>query len=97
MRSHTRPCKATATLPGTKDCCTTFRVDHRHNYAMHWFWIYLARARGSANMSLVGRVLLLPQLVLLVYTSLGQAPHNLTLALFVQTFIFVVYNKVITA
>jgi GPI mannosyltransferase 1 subunit M len=73
------------------------RVDHRHNYAMHWFWIYLARARGSANMSLVGRVLLLPQLVLLAYTSLGLAPHNLTLALFVQTFIFVVYNKVITA
>jgi GPI mannosyltransferase 1 subunit M len=64
---------------------------------MHWFWIYLARARGSANMSLVGRVLLLPQLVLLVYTSLGLAPHNLTLALFAQTFIFVVYNKVVTA
>jgi GPI mannosyltransferase 1 subunit M len=73
------------------------RVDHRHNYSMHWFWIYLARARGSANMSLVGRVLLLPQLVLLAYTSLGLAPHNLTLALFVQTFIFVAYNKVITA
>jgi GPI mannosyltransferase 1 subunit M len=73
------------------------RVDHRHNYAMHWFWIYLARARGSANMGLVGRILLLPQLVLLAYTSLGLAPHNLTLALFVQTFIFVVYNKVITA
>jgi phosphatidylinositol glycan class M len=73
------------------------RVDHRHNYSMHWFWIYLARARGGANMALVGRLLLLPQLTLLFYTSLGIAPHNLSLALFVQTFLFVAHNKVITA
>ena len=73
------------------------RVDHRHNYSMHWFWIYLARARGGANMALVGRLLLLPQLPLLFYTSLGIAPHNLSLALFVQTFLFVAHNKVITA
>jgi phosphatidylinositol glycan class M len=73
------------------------RVDHRHNYSMHWFWIYLARARGGANMELVGRLLLLPQLTLLLYTSLGIAPHNLSLALFVQTFLFVAHNKVITA
>lgn len=74
------------------------RVDHRHNYSMHWFWIYLARARGSAdNMGLVGRILVVPQLVLLAYSSLGLAPHNLTLCLFVQTFLFVNHNKVITA
>lgn len=73
------------------------RVDHRHNYSMHWLWIYLARARGSGDMALVGRILLLPQLVLLAHTSLGLAPHNLTLALFVQTFLFVSHNKVITA
>jgi phosphatidylinositol glycan class M len=72
------------------------RVDHRHNYSMHWYWIYLARARAS-NMALAGRLLLLPQLVLLVFTSLGVAPHNLSLALFLQTFLFVAHNKVITA
>jgi phosphatidylinositol glycan class M len=79
------------------------RVDHRHNYSMHWYWIYLARAAqqhgdiSAANMALAGRLLLLPQLILLVYTSLGVAPNNLSLALFIQTFLFVAHNKVITA
>jgi phosphatidylinositol glycan class M len=36
-------------------------------------------------------------LVLLVYSSLGIAPYNLGLAVFVQTFLFVTHNKVITA
>lgn len=80
------------------------RVDHRHNYSMHWYWIYLARDGGGgggggddAMMPVVGRLLLVPQLVLLLYSSLAVAPHNLPLALFVQTFLFVVHNKVITA
>lgn len=75
------------------------RVDHRHNYSMHWYWIYLGRARPDfrQNMALIGRLLLLPQLILLVYTSLTLAPQNLGLALFVQTYLFVTQNKVITA
>ena len=84
------------------------RVDHRHNYSMHWYWIYLARAQqvtrtssaGSINatvLALTGRLLLAPQLLLLLYTSLAVAPHQLALALFVQTFLFVAHNKVITA
>jgi len=85
------------------------RVDHRHNYSMHFYWIYLARGAVSiatasgdqhpiaGSMALVGRILLLPQLVILVYTSLDLAPRNLTLALFIQTFVFVALNKVITA
>lgn len=74
------------------------RVDHRHNYSMYWYWIYLARARTSgAGLALLGRFLLLPQVVLLVYSSLGVASHHLGLALFVQTFLFVTHNKVITA
>ena len=74
------------------------RVDHRHNYSLHWYWIYLARAASSSiPMSLVGRLLLVPQLLLLIYASLGVAPHNLPLALFLQTFLFVAHNKVITA
>jgi phosphatidylinositol glycan class M len=73
------------------------RVDHRHNYSMYWYWIYLARARLSTNLAMMGRLLLLPQLVLLVYSSLGLAPLDLGLALFVQTYLFVTHNKVITA
>lgn len=74
------------------------RVDHRHNYSMHWYWIYLARSDPPVlNMAWAGRLLLIPQMVLLVYTSLGIAPVDLSLALFVQTFLFVAHNKVITA
>ena len=74
------------------------RVDHRHNYSMYWYWIYLAMARtGGTNLKLIGRILLLPQILLLLYSSLGIACHNLGLAMFVQTFLFVTHNKVITA
>ena len=81
------------------------RVDHRHNYSMFWYWIYLARARvaeiggplASSSMSTMGRALLLPQIILLLFSSLGIAPFDLSFALFVQTFFFVALNKVITA
>lgn len=73
------------------------RVDHRHNYSMYWYWIYLARARIASSLQTMGRVILLPQLVLLVYSSLGLAPFHLGLAIFVQTYLFVTHNKVITA
>ena len=73
------------------------RVDHRHNYSMYWYWIYLAMARPGANLKLIGRILLIPQILLLLYSSLGIASHNLGLAMFVQTFLFVTHNKVITA
>ena len=45
----------------------------------------------------MGRLLLVPQMVLLVYSSLGIAPYDLGLALFIQTYLFVTHNKVITA
>jgi GPI mannosyltransferase 1 subunit M len=83
------------------------RVDHRHNYSMYWYWIYLARARtasaavaaSSSSLSKMGKVLLLPQAFLLAFSSLGMAPNpdQLGLALFVQTYLFVSHNKVITA
>ena len=81
------------------------RVDHRHNYSMFWYWIYLARARvvaiggemASSSLATMGRALLLPQIILLLFSSLGIAPYDLSFALFVQTFFFVALNKVITA
>mmetsp|Transcript_24913 Transcript_24913/g.37242 ORF Transcript_24913/g.37242 Transcript_24913/m.37242 type:complete len:225 (+) Transcript_24913:462-1136(+) len=81
------------------------RVDHRHNYSMFWYWIYLARGRVSRNnlelssssLSTVGKGLLLPQIILLLYSSLGIAPYDLSFALFIQTFSFVAQNKVMTA
>jgi phosphatidylinositol glycan class M len=73
------------------------RVDHRHNYSMYWYWIYLAKARPHTNIANMGRLLVLPQVVLLVYSSLGVGAYDLALALFLQTYLFVTHNKVITA
>ena len=78
------------------------RLDHRHNYSAYWYWIYLARARVATALTsqnvlgLFGKLLLLPQAMLLVVSSLGMAPYDLELTLFLQTFMFVLQNKVIT-
>lgn len=66
------------------------RVDHRHNYSMWWYPIYLARRQTP------GMVLLVPQAILLIVTSLGLT-DDLGFALFLQTYMFVTLNKVITA
>jgi phosphatidylinositol glycan class M len=82
------------------------RLDHRHNYSIFWYWIYLARGRytstNSTALSLfslasMGKVLMIPQMILLLYSSLGIAPYDLEFTLFLQTFLFVAMNKVITA
>lgn len=88
------------------------RVDHRHNYSMYWYWIYLARGRAEVilsqltekatqNASLTasawGYIPLIPQVLILGFSSLGIAPYDLSFALFCQTFAFVAFNKVITA
>jgi GPI mannosyltransferase 1 subunit M len=94
------------------------RVDHRHNYSIFWYPIYLALAgisaaettgqpisggllsswmSPSAFLRITSRALFVPQALLLAYVSLGVAPRRLVLAMFVQTFLFVALNKVITA
>ena len=81
------------------------RLDHRHNYSMFWYWIYLARGKvsrlggdmSSSSLTIMSKGLLLPQVVLLLYSSLGIAPYDLSFALFLQTFSFVAQNKVMTA
>lgn len=88
------------------------RIDHRHNYSMYWYWIYLARGRAAAEMVALGgggefdgRIMsailsllpLLPQIIILGYASLGIAPYDITFAIFIQTYTFVIFNKVITA
>ena len=84
------------------------RVDHRHNYSMYWYWIYLARGKAEAissqlasenttTLSLWGFIPLIPQVFILGFSSLGIAPYDLSFSLFSQTFAFVAFNKVITA
>jgi phosphatidylinositol glycan class M len=66
------------------------RVDHRHNYSMWWYPIYLAKRQTP------GIILLVPQAILLFVTSLGFV-DDLGFTLFCQTYLFVTLNKVITA
>jgi len=78
------------------------RIDHRHNYSMYWYWIYLLRGRVAsaevvAPSTWVGNVPLIPQILILGFSSLGIAPYDLSFALFCQTFCFVAFNKVMTA
>jgi len=97
------------------------RMDHRHNYSMFWYWIYLAKASYHRNnyshdddlvsdsynhiqqspsfylSQVINTALVLPQIVLIVMTSFTVAPYDLSLALFIQTFLFVLQNKVMTA
>ena len=85
------------------------RMDHRHNYSMYWYWIYLSRGRvaasaaaaaaKSATTSLpwMNHIPTMPQICILGFTSLGIAPYDLSMALFLQTFVFVSFNKVMTA
>lgn len=82
------------------------RIDHRHNYSVYWYWIYLLRAAREKSPTLEtdsnnifgiwSRVLFLPQIILLIASSIGMAPIHLELTLFCQTFLFVACNKVIT-
>ena len=45
------------------------RMDHRHNYSMYWYWIYLLRGRqevvmvGATTSTWVGNVPLIPQVL----------------------------------
>ena len=46
------------------------RMDHRHNYSMYWYWIYLLRGRqevvstvGATTSTWVGNVPLIPQIL----------------------------------
>lgn len=88
------------------------RMDHRHNYSMYWYWIYLSRGRVAAaaamsttsttstmstSLMYMNHIPTIPQICILGFTSLGIAPYDLPMALFLQTFVFVSFNKVMTA
>jgi len=61
---------------------------------MWWYPIYLTY--DSPNKFLFGCALLLPQLFLLLLIAFLFSQHDLPLAVFLQTAVFVVFNKVFT-
>jgi phosphatidylinositol glycan class M len=75
------------------------RKDHRHNFSLFYYPIYLASSSGSSG--LLSKILtfsgFVPQLGSLVFVGARFGRLNFMFAIFLQTVIFVAFNKVITA
>ena len=70
------------------------RKDHRHNYSLYFYMIYLNYASYSSK--ILSYIAFLPQFLLVIYSSIKLYPR-INFCLFVQTVIFVTFNKVVTA
>lgn len=70
------------------------RTDHRHNFGLYFYAIYLTYEEPSRLLR--GLALFLPQLIILLVTSLILG-EDLPAALLVQVVSFVAFNKVCTA
>ncbi|KAI8840479.1 PIG-M-domain-containing protein [Chytriomyces cf. hyalinus JEL632] len=75
------------------------RQDHRHNFSLYFYHLYLDSATLSEKKSAVsGLVAFLPQLGLSAFVSVKAAIRgDIVMALFAQTFVFVMLNKVMTS
>lgn len=69
------------------------RTDNRHNYSIYWYWIYLDY--GAPLRWLLGLSSFMPQAIMLV-VSAALLHEDLALCVFVQTALFVFFNKVFT-
>ena len=74
-----------------------FRKDHRHNFSIYFYNIYLSYGYEENYGSFFKLLPFVPQFVLMIVTALHLARKDLSLCLFVQTMIFVTFNKVSTA
>ena len=70
------------------------RKDNRHNFSVYFYLLYLTFSTTAQQVSFAA---FCPQWLLLLLCSFLTSRHNLPLCMLIQTFIFVVFNKVITA
>lgn len=74
------------------------RKDHRHNFSLFYYAIYLASTDPT---SLLSKILhfsgFVPQLGSLLFVGIRYGRENFMFSIFLQTVIFVAFNKVITA
>ncbi|CAE6434074.1 unnamed protein product [Rhizoctonia solani] len=79
------------------------RRDHRHNFSPYFYPIYLNYDLGYSSDSLPSRMLrnplfsFIPQMGLCVASGLLLGKRDLSFAWFIQTMIFVTFNKVCTS
>ena len=74
------------------------RTDHRHNFSLFYYAIYLASSEPGSTLSrILSYVGFLTQLSSLFFVGAKFGKSNFMFAIFLQTIIFVAFNKVITA
>ena len=70
------------------------RKDHRHNNSVYWYMIY--QLYDEPNSTFAGILTFLPQMTLILVSGFALY-FDLFVAMFVQVYCFVAFNKVMTA
>jgi phosphatidylinositol glycan class M len=75
------------------------RRDHRHNFSLYFYPTYLTYSSSSGTKSPLQNPLVsfIPQMALSIGTGFMFGKNDITLAWFVQTVCFVIFNKVCTS
>jgi phosphatidylinositol glycan class M len=72
------------------------RTDIRHNFSVYFYALYLSP--GTKILSIISEAAFIPQLLLLLSSSLHYGLfRDPPFCCFVQTFLFVTFNKVVTS
>jgi len=79
------------------------RMDSRHNFSPHFFWLYLTDMSGAARSSktmlsaptILSTMTFLPQVILLALVILCLARKDLSACFLLLTYVLVAFNKVI--
>ncbi|KAH9450096.1 hypothetical protein Pst134EA_026807 [Puccinia striiformis f. sp. tritici] len=79
------------------------RLDHRHNFSPYFYPIYLRFTSSLSESSTLIRYLqhplvsFIPQMSLSLALGFRYGNQNLPFACFIQTYVFVIFNKVVTS
>lgn len=73
------------------------RRDHRHNFSLYFYPTYLAHSIGGTTIWRSPLLSFVPQMALSLGTGLFFGREDLPFACFVQTTVFVLFNKVCTS
>ncbi|WAQ88462.1 hypothetical protein PtA15_9A589 [Puccinia triticina] len=79
------------------------RLDHRHNFSPYFYPIYLRFTSALSERSTLVKVLqhplvsFIPQMSLSLALGFHYGDQNLPFACFIQTYVFVIFNKVVTS
>ncbi len=71
------------------------RRDHRHNFSLYFYYIYLTYHKEVGQLVRIGTFL--PQFVVVFWVGWKYAKKDLIYTVFLQTWAFVMFNKVCTS